>query len=248
MCHKVGKMFCSKKNTVAGCVVRGLAVVAVLVVVWGSAAAEADGKGQSRMVFQPGSKEPDIHTDETRKPAGDAKKQSPKKSDESSDSANKAAAASEESQAAAGESSLLSPPPAPENLPPELGKVLDVFFGQLVKGNIEAAYSTLTRNTVLEREPSTLASLKASTNEALKLFGAFKGYEILGVEEVGTHMLRVSCISLGEMFPLSWKFFYYRPEGDWRLIDIRVGAALNEFFPERGADSKSSSRASGEGK
>lgn len=223
-------------------VFKGILAVCLLVLL-GPAARDAACKGQSRMVFEPGAKQPTIHTGQDDKTTASAEVK-PAENAQSKDSAQEVTV----SPTPAVEHMLQQPPSVPKNMPAEIGRILDGFFGLLVKGNIDVAYTTLTKGTVLEREPNTLTSLKASTNEALKLFGAFVGYEILGVEEVGSHMLRVSCVSLGEKFPLSWKFFYYRPDGDWRLIDIRVGAALNEFFPERPIESKSASRSTLENK
>lgn len=217
----------------------------ILIALMPASVLAADGKSQSRMVFEPGSKKPNVHTDADGKPVGDGvEKSAPTPNPEEEGGKADAKTASEPAMA-----TLPAPPPAPANMPPELARTLNIFFGQLIKGNIDIAYTSLTKGTVLEREPATLTSLKSSTSEAQKLFGAFRGYEILSVEEVGIHMLRVSCVSLGELFPLSWKFFYYRPDGEWRLIDIRVGAALNEFFPgSKAGEPKSSSRAAGDGK
>ena len=180
-----------------------------------------DDDGRNRMLFEPGAKSPAVHEDaEGNSKPVDTPAQNAEAASDGQTAGDKA------------DDQLALPPRLPKNLPPRLARTLDVFYGQLTKGNIDGAYSTLTANTVIESDPTNIANLKEKTAQALKLFGSIKGYEIIDVEEVGHHLLGVTCISLGDLYPLRWKFFYYKPDSEWRLIDIRVDDGLADLFPD----------------
>jgi hypothetical protein len=39
-------------------------------------------------------------------------------------------------------------------------------------------------------------------------------------------------LSLGKEFPLRWRFYFYKPQDSWRLIDLRVDDKLVAMFDE----------------
>jgi hypothetical protein len=115
----------------------------------------------------------------------------------------------------------------------ELPQVLIArFFGLLQKGDIEQAYDQLTRGTRIAGRPDDLKTLKTKTVEAVKLFGAIRGYELIEVKNRGERLTRMTYFSLGADFPLRWRFYFYRPDNDWLLIDIRVDDRLISMFED----------------
>ena len=46
--------------------------------------------------------------------------------------------------------------------------------------------------------------------------------------------MRQTCISLNQDLPLRWRFYFYRSEGAWKIVDMRVDDGLVELFEEAG--------------
>lgn len=106
------------------------------------------------------------------------------------------------------------------------------FFGLLQRGEVEKAYEQLTRGSKIADRPEDLKTLKAKTHEAIDVFGAIFGYEAVESKNVGTRLLRRTYVSLGKDFPLRWRFYFYKSENAWRLIDLRVDDRLAGMFDE----------------
>ena len=90
------------------------------------------------------------------------------------------------------------------------------------KKDVETAYEQLTRNTKIAERADDVKTLKAKTREALSVFGAMGGYEVVSTKMVGERMVRYTVVSLGKEFPLRWRFYFYKPVDAWKLIDMRV--------------------------
>jgi hypothetical protein len=106
------------------------------------------------------------------------------------------------------------------------------FFGLLQRGEVEKAYEELTRGSKIADRPEDLKTLKAKTREAIDVFGAIFGYEVVESKNVGTRLLRRTYVSLGKDFPLRWRFYFYKSDNAWRLIDLRVDDRLAGMFDE----------------
>jgi hypothetical protein len=129
-------------------------------------------------------------------------------------------------------------PPAPAAQPNALGvdepgQAAAAFFVLLQKSQIDEAYANLTKGSKIGERPEELQTLKAKTNEAIQVFGAVQGYELLETKAVGTNLMRRTYLSLGRDFPLRWRFYYYRSSGLWRLVDLRVDDRLAGMFDEQ---------------
>lgn len=106
------------------------------------------------------------------------------------------------------------------------------FFALLQRGDVEKSYGELTRGSKIAERPEDLKTLKAKTREAIEVFGAISGYELVDSKNVGTRLLRRTYLSLGRDFPLRWRFYFYKSENTWRLIDLRVDDRLAGMFDE----------------
>jgi hypothetical protein len=58
------------------------------------------------------------------------------------------------------------------------------------------------------------------------------GYDTVVKKNVGTRLVSYTLLSLGKEFPLRWRFYFYKPQDTWRLIDLRVDDRLAAMFDE----------------
>jgi hypothetical protein len=119
--------------------------------------------------------------------------------------------------------------PVPEDLPTRM--VAD-FFALIAKGQIDEAYANLTKGSKTIEKPEDLRLLKQKTREAIEVFGAINGHELVESKPVGTRLIRRTYVSLGAEFPLRWRFYFYNVNDRWRLIDLRVDDRLPGMFDE----------------
>jgi hypothetical protein len=111
-------------------------------------------------------------------------------------------------------------------------EAIDEFFRALKAGQIDLAYETLVRVSLIADRPEDVASLKKRTREALDNYGPISGYETLDEKAVGSSLVRRTCLSLNSDLPLRWRFYFYKSESEWRLVDLRVDDGLVELFDE----------------
>jgi hypothetical protein len=123
-------------------------------------------------------------------------------------------------------------PPVDLSGPEAPAQIAGNFFALLQRGDVEKSYSELTRGSKIAERPEDLKTLKAKTREAIEVFGAIFGYELVDSKNVGTRLLRRTYLSLGRDFPLRWRFYFYKSENAWRLIDLRVDDRLAGMFDE----------------
>jgi len=113
-------------------------------------------------------------------------------------------------------------------------EAMDAFFLALKAGQVDAAYDALVMSSIIADRREDVAGLKKRTQEALDNYGPVSGYETVDEKIVGTSLLRRTCISLNSDLPLRWRFYFYKSEGAWKLVDLRVDDGLVELFEEAG--------------
>jgi hypothetical protein len=106
------------------------------------------------------------------------------------------------------------------------------FFASLREGKIDDGYTVLTKDSKIAEKPEELKQLKAKTREAIEVFGAISGYDFVESRAIGQRLVRATYVSQGKVFPLRWRFYFYKPESAWRLIDMRVDDKLTGLFDE----------------
>ena len=111
-------------------------------------------------------------------------------------------------------------------------KIVSDFFAALHDGKIEEGYAALTKDSKIAEKPEELKTLKAKTREAIEVFGAISGYDFVESRAVGQRLVRATFVSQGKVFPLRWRFYFYKPMDAWRLIDMRVDDKLTGLFDE----------------
>jgi hypothetical protein len=108
---------------------------------------------------------------------------------------------------------------------------MEMFFLALKAGQIDVAYDTLVKGSVIADRKDDVQGLKERTRHALDNFGPISG-EVIDEKTVGTSLLRKTCLSLNTDLPLRWRFYFYKSEGVWRLVDLRVDDGLVELFED----------------
>ena len=144
--------------------------------------------------------------------------------------------AQNQEKAAASASPAASPAQPPPLTSIEAGagdsadKIVENFFGLMMKSQIDQAYDYLTNGTPVAETAGWVADLKAKTKQAMKVCGEVQGYEQISIQNVGTHLMCATYLSLGRTYPVRWKFYFYRSDKTWRLVDIGISAGLADMF------------------
>ena len=97
---------------------------------------------------------------------------------------------------------------------------------------MDQAYDQLTRGTKIAERAEDVKTLKTKTKEAITVFGPMLGFDTVVKKNVGTRLVSYTLLSLGKEFPLRWRFYFYKPQETWRLIDLRVDDRLATMFDE----------------
>jgi len=127
---------------------------------------------------------------------------------------------------------VVTRPAEPNPMADGPSQIVATFFASLREGKIDDGYATLTKDSKIAEKPEELRQLKAKTREAIEVFGAISGYDFVESRAVGQRLVRATFISQGKVFPLRWRFYFYKPENAWRLIDMRVDDKLTGLFDE----------------
>ncbi|MEP6672173.1 MAG: hypothetical protein ABJF10_23625 [Chthoniobacter sp.] len=127
---------------------------------------------------------------------------------------------------------VVSRPAEPNPMADGPSQIVATFFAALREGKIDDGYATLTKDSKIAEKPEELRQLKAKTREAIEVFGAISGYDFVESRAIGQRLLRATFVSQGRVFPLRWRFYFYKPEHAWRLIDMRVDDKLTGLFDE----------------
>jgi len=122
--------------------------------------------------------------------------------------------------------------PTPGESEMDAEKIIARFFSYLQRKEVDQAYDQLTRGTKIAERAEDVKTLKAKTKEAIAVFGPILGFDSVSKKSVGVRLVRYTLVSLGKEFPLRWRFYFYKPAGTWKLIDLRVDDKLVAMFDE----------------
>ena len=121
----------------------------------------------------------------------------------------------------------------PDQEPDSPEKIIARFFSYLQRREVEQAYDQLTRGTKIAERAEDVKTLKSKTKEAITVFGPISGYDSVVKKNVGSRLVSYTVVSLGKEFPLRWRFYFYKPQEVWKLIDLRVDDRLVTMFDEQ---------------
>ncbi len=125
-----------------------------------------------------------------------------------------------------------SPAVITSTVPPEPAQIVRAFFALLSNADIDGAYTNLMKGSKIGERPEEVRTLKAKTKDAIDIFGTIHGYDLVDIKPVGERLMRATYLSLGHELPLRWRFYFYKAEADWKLIDLRVDDKLTGIFDE----------------
>jgi hypothetical protein len=111
-------------------------------------------------------------------------------------------------------------------------EILKPFFDLLKMDKISEAYESLGKSSVIASKAENLRQLEARTRDAIDNFGPIAGFERVDSLAVGESLLRETYLSLNADLPLRWRFYFYRVDGQWRVVDLRVDDGIVELFEE----------------
>ena len=111
-------------------------------------------------------------------------------------------------------------------------RIIARFFSYLQRKEVDQAYDQLTRGTKIAERAEDVKTLKAKTREAIEVFGPILGYDFVAKKGVGARLVSYTIVSLGKEFPLRWRFYFYKSQETWKLIDLRVDDRLATMFDE----------------
>jgi hypothetical protein len=111
-------------------------------------------------------------------------------------------------------------------------EVLKQFFEDLKADQLDSAYQGLVKNTIISERTENIDQLKEKTRLALDNFGPVKGFEIVESLDVGSALIRFTCVSLNADVPMRWRFYFYRSGSQWKIIDLRVDDGIADLFEE----------------
>lgn len=151
-------------------------------------------------------------------------------------------APAEEPPAAAAPKKLpakLAPPPAPEKPARSPDEIVGAFFEELKADRVDAAYDSLQSEFAMaDRGANESKSMREQTQKALDTYGPVLGSELVREEKIGFHLLRRTYVLVGQVLPLRWKFYFYKPIDRWFLIDLRIDDAIPSWFDDAGPAAK----------
>lgn len=117
-------------------------------------------------------------------------------------------------------------------------EIIEAFFQALKAEKVDEAYDALVRGTIIAERKEDVTALKERTKHALDTYGPLAGYEAVDEQMVGTVLFRRTCLSFNSDLPLRWRFYFYKSNNEWRLVDLRVDDGLVELFEDAAKSKK----------
>jgi len=116
-----------------------------------------------------------------------------------------------------------------ENEAQQLGDfVLETVVGAGVVSAFEAMKPFVQ---LTETEMDTLASeSKTQRDQFVGRFGKSTGYELIGIEKVGTSLLKLQYIEKTERHAFPWSFYFYKTDQGWMLNDFTWHGDIRRVF------------------
>jgi hypothetical protein len=112
--------------------------------------------------------------------------------------------------------------PKPTPFPEEIRAQIQLFLQGLTRGpeNFRIAFTQLLEGSRLGERKENVGMFTEKTQELVRLFGKVVDFEHFDTQKVGTRMLVLTYVTWHELYPVQWRFVYYRPGSKWKLIDL----------------------------
>ncbi|MHA2938205.1 hypothetical protein ACXJY6_07885 [Vibrio sp. RC27] len=91
------------------------------------------------------------------------------------------------------------------------------FFKELGSNSNKAVDELYASNPSISQQPQALTMMKGQVGQIAALYGEYLGSEIISVEELSPSLIRISALEKRLRHPLTWEFYFYKPEDNWLL-------------------------------
>jgi hypothetical protein len=111
-------------------------------------------------------------------------------------------------------------------------KVSNYFMGQILSGEVEAAYALLSAYVGVDLEQFIERGKKVSTDmrQLEKSAGKPLSFDLLETQSVGEHFYKITYLLKYDTIALIWNINYYQPIKGWKVVDISFNGDINALF------------------
>jgi hypothetical protein len=105
--------------------------------------------------------------------------------------------------------------------------IAEAFLVSVGKGEIGPAYERLFARSPLAPQSVQVDTLRRQTEAFLPIHGKVLGFELYKQDKFGDSLLRVVYVQRLEKHPMIWKFWFYRPAGEWQVNGVTFNDQFN---------------------
>ena len=111
-------------------------------------------------------------------------------------------------------------------------KVSNYFMGQILNGEVEAAYSLLSAYAGIDLEQFIERGKKVANDlqQLEKSAGKPLSFDLLETQSVGEHFYKITYLLKYDTVALIWSINYYQPDQGWNLVDVSFNGDINSLF------------------
>jgi len=122
--------------------------------------------------------------------------------------------------------------PSPGPIPEAIKAQTQLFLQGLTRGkdNVRVAFTQVLTGSRLGERTENIDSFTKKTGEAIDMFGRIVDFEHYDTQQVGRRMTVVTYITWHELYPLQWRFVYYKPADEWKLIDLTFNSNVEDLI------------------
>jgi len=105
-------------------------------------------------------------------------------------------------------------------------------MGQILNGEVEAAYSLLSAYAGIDLEQFIERGKKVANDlqQLEKSAGKPLSFDLLETQSVGEHFYKITYLLKYDTVALIWNINYYQPDQGWKLVDVSFNGDINSLF------------------
>lgn len=111
-------------------------------------------------------------------------------------------------------------------------EITDKFFSIYSKNPAKAIDYGFSTNKWLDRKIDAVTDLKNKLKNLIDLCGDYYGYELLSEKTAGENIKMVTFIVRYDREPIRFTFFFYKPNGTWRLNNFSYDEDIDKDLEE----------------
>lgn len=112
-------------------------------------------------------------------------------------------------------------------------EICETFLQSIISGDYNNAFAYLQSKptSIQEKEFSEIELSRIQQDKTIRqIYGKPLGIQRVSRQNVSDTALKLVYLVLREEIPIRWKFIYYKPEKEWKLIAIEFDDLLEEIF------------------